>query len=206
MIAGAVNARILTVCTGNICRSPMAASFLQAGLEGLPIVVESAGTGAMDGYPATEQTIDLTLKFGGHDPAAHRSRLLTDDVLGDVDLVFAMSREHRSSVVAQRPSLTRRVFTIREFAALATVTGIDAIVAAALGAGEQPRDRLRAVAEMVSLSRGRIPFADADLDVIDPYRRSQPVYDQAASEIVPAAETVVTTIRAAMTGRIRQNL
>lgn len=181
----------------------MAASFLQAGLAGLPIVVESAGTGAVDGLPATEQAVNLALKFGGHDPTAHRSRLLTDEILDDVDLVFAMSREHRSFVVAQRPSLTRRVFTIREFASLATVTGIDAIVAAAVASGEQPRDRLRAVAETVSSSRGRIPFVDSDLDVIDPYRRGQEVYEQTAAEIVPAADTVVTTVRSAMTGRIR---
>lgn len=184
----------------------MAASFLQAGLAGLPIVVESAGTGAIDGHPATEQTVDLTLKFGGHDPAAHRSRFLTDEILDEVDLVFAMSREHRSTVVSQRPSLTRRVFTLREFAALATVAGIDTIVAAALEAGEQPRDRLRAVAETVTSYRGRIHFADADLDVIDPYRRSQAVYEQTAAEIVPAADIVVTTVRAAITGRIRSRL
>lgn len=196
-------ARILTVCTGNICRSPMAASFLQAGLSGLPIVVESAGTGAIDGLPATEQTVDLALKFGGHDPAAHASRLLTEEILTDVDLVFAMSREHRSFVVAQSPSLTRRVFTIREFASLATAAGIDAIVAATQEAGEDPRGRLRAVAEAVSSARGSIRFLDADLDVIDPYRRGQAVYEQAAAEIVPAADVVVTTIRAAMTGRIR---
>lgn len=184
----------------------MAASFLQAGLAGLPVVVESAGTGAVDGLPATDQTVDLTLKFGGHDPAAHRSRLLTEEILEDVDVVFAMSREHRSSVVAQRPSLTRRVFTIREFASLATVAGIDAIVAAALEAGESPQGRLRAVAEAVSSTRGRVAFADADLDVIDPYRRSQSVYEQTAAEIVPAADTVVTVVRAAMTGRIRRQL
>ncbi|MCC7128594.1 MAG: hypothetical protein IT192_07250, partial [Microbacteriaceae bacterium] len=46
-------ARILTVCTGNICRSPLAEALLAKELKGLPVAVESAGTGAIDGDRAT---------------------------------------------------------------------------------------------------------------------------------------------------------
>ena len=92
--------RILLVCTGNICRSPLAAALLQRalaerGAEG--IEVSSAGTGAWDGAPVSEGAYLVGLEQG-LDLSAHRARLLTRDLAEHSDLILTMARHHRARV------------------------------------------------------------------------------------------------------------
>lgn len=92
--------RILTVCTGNTCRSPLAAAMLKAALvaAGRPdIEVESAGTGAWDGSPASEGTYLIALEHD-LDLSAHRARLLDQDLVAGADLILTMSRPHLGRV------------------------------------------------------------------------------------------------------------
>jgi len=81
--------RVLLVCTGNICRSPLAEALLkraieQRGLEG--VEVESAGTGAWDGAPASEGAYLVGLERG-LDLSGHRARV---DELGGEGRVFVL--------------------------------------------------------------------------------------------------------------------
>ncbi len=88
---------LLIVCTGNICRSPMAETLLRRKLaeHGLGDVhIASAGTGAWDGEPASEGAYLVSLEHG-LDLSAHRARLLTRDLVESAHLIFAMSRHHR---------------------------------------------------------------------------------------------------------------
>jgi protein-tyrosine-phosphatase len=92
--------RVLIVCTGNTCRSPMAAALLDRALTTLgggPVVVESAGTGAWEGAPASEGSYLITLEHG-LDLSAHRARLLTRTAVEEADLVLTMSRTHLARV------------------------------------------------------------------------------------------------------------
>lgn len=92
--------QILVVCTGNTCRSPLAAAILQKGFEreGLvEIEVTSAGTGAWEGAPASEGTYLVGLEHG-LDLSAHRARLLTKKLVEESDLILAMSRPHLARV------------------------------------------------------------------------------------------------------------
>jgi protein-tyrosine-phosphatase len=88
--------KILLVCTGNTCRSPMAEVLLrralaEAGVEG--VEVSSAGTGAFGGEPASEGSYLVALE-NGLDLTAHRARPVTRELLAGTDLVLAMGHSH----------------------------------------------------------------------------------------------------------------
>lgn len=92
--------RVLLVCTGNICRSPLAEAIMRRELEQLgrtDIEVTSAGTGAWDGAPASEGAYLVALEHG-LDLSAHRARLLTRDLVQQADLILTMARHHRARV------------------------------------------------------------------------------------------------------------
>ena len=106
---------VLFVCTGNICRSPLAASLLERALEerGLEVKVTSAGTGAWDGAPASEGAYLVGLERG-LDLSGHRARLLTRELVEGADLILTMARHHRARV--DELGGEGRVFVLGEYA------------------------------------------------------------------------------------------
>jgi protein-tyrosine phosphatase len=168
--------RILTVCTGNVCRSPLAEQVLRARLAPLDVEVSSAGTSALVDAPMTPDAARMAELLGvpPADAAAHRGRWLREEHLRTPDLVLAMTREHRAGVVALAPARTRSTFTVREFARLSAGVDDDGIRAAARAAGADPHARVRATLALLAERRGVVePPAEAtEDDVIDPYRRS----------------------------------
>ncbi len=115
---------VLFVCTGNTCRSPMAAAIAEHVLAGDPDEapgsagggsgagsgwrVRSAGVSASDGAPASPEVRVALAKLGIEAPV-HRSRGLTSSMLHEADVVFAMTREHAERVKAMDPSSARKV-------------------------------------------------------------------------------------------------
>lgn len=87
---------ILFVCTGNTCRSPMAACLMnrllnEQGLTGWQAV--SAGAAAFDGQPASQGALHA-MERRGLSLAAHRSRTVTRHLLEEADLLVCISRRH----------------------------------------------------------------------------------------------------------------
>ena len=91
--------RVLFVCTGNTCRSPLAVIALRAELgdDAASVEVTSAGTVATSGQPASEGSRRVAAA-DGFDLSAHRARPVTAELVRAADFVFVMSRAHRAAV------------------------------------------------------------------------------------------------------------
>jgi protein-tyrosine phosphatase len=196
--------RILMVCTGNICRSPMAERMLLAALakqspggdvSRARISVSSAGTIANEGSAMTREAQRETELYGGDgsDHLAHRLEL------GDIqaaDLILAMSREHRRAVVSIDPRASSKVFTLTEFARLVDAPGILELPAPGERASDDPASKdltaLRSMVTTISESRGYLPppTSDSEFDITDPYGRSARVYSRVGAAIGTATTTL----------------
>lgn len=177
--------RVLAVCTGNICRSPAVERLLQHGLRpDAGIVVGSAGTRAAAGMGIAAPMARLLVERGV-DPAGFASRRLTPDLVRTADLVLALTREHRSAVVAMVPGALRRTVTLREYVRLhATLDHMPAAEQApALVAAELlPR---------VVARRGHVYADPADDDVLDPYGRDAAAYATSMAQLEPAVAALL---------------
>lgn len=197
--------RILTVCTGNICRSPLAEQLLRAGLANVDgVTISSAGTMAMVGEGMPAEARALSDRFGAPDAAAHAARQLDESLIRDADLVLGLAREHRRAVVELVAAATRKTFTLREFAHLAaSVTDADLDESASpFGDGSLRRRLGEAVVAAASLRGVVVPFESPDdADVVDPYRQSSAVYEASAAQIVPAVTATVSLLERAA-GRV----
>lgn len=193
---------ILTVCTGNVCRSPLAEQLLRARLADLAPHVTSAGIRGLTDVAMTAEAQEIAVALGvpAEEASAHRSRFLLEQHLETPDLILTMARDHRRAVAELAPSRLRSTFTVREFARLAGAIDPAELRKAADAAGEAPSLRLRAVAATVASYRGLVPPADdpdGD-DVIDPYRRSWQTYLTSTAQLEPAVRATAETIRLAV--------
>ncbi|MBT2515486.1 low molecular weight phosphatase family protein [Arthrobacter sp. ISL-30] len=186
--------RILTVCTGNICRSPVAERLLQAGLDQAApggFDVRSAGTRAMVGDAIQPLSADIIRTYGGT-PDGFAARQLTPAILRDSDIVLTMAARHRGEVLQLDASLLKRTFTIREFARMLEVLEDRGT--------EGPTSDLAAFwrglpARAASVRHLALTHDSAENDVIDPYRRGPEVYRQMEDELAPAILAVLRFAR-----------
>ena len=108
--------KILLVCTGNTCRSPMAEAIMRHMLEERGVAeidVGSAGTGALEGAPASEGAYLVGLEHG-RDLSAHRARRLGPSLIAEADLILTMSPQHRDRVIDEGGM--GKVFLLGEYA------------------------------------------------------------------------------------------
>ncbi len=173
--------RLLCVCEGNICRSPVAALLLQAAL-GPDVEVASAGTHALVGAPmAPPMAALLGDQELGSD--AFRARQLERHHLRQADLVLTMTREQRGRVATLDPAAVRRTFTLRELARL-----LAAVDRAALPPGTVV-ERLHEAVPVAGAAR-RYVADPRDDDIADPYGRADAAYRRAFEEIADAVRRI----------------
>ena len=162
---------ILTICTANICRSPMMEILLRARLDPRRFEIASAGVRGWDAAPIDSMVV-LELARLGQTATDHRARVLEIHHIEQSDLILTAAREHRASVLAMSPRALRKTFTLRELAALV---------------GSVESGSLEELVAHASRARSTAP---ADVDVVDPYRREPDVHHQVADEIAAAVDIV----------------
>jgi protein-tyrosine phosphatase len=167
---------ILVVCTGNICRSPMAEGFLRRDLErrfGQKAPgVSSAGVGAWDGTEVTDGS-RIAAAERGTDIAGHRARMVTAELVRQADLVLCMAAEHRWAIEELAPDAASRTFTLKELVRLLESSPAN---------GSAPSLRARVADAAETRARG---FAGnpSDEDVADPLGQPLEAYRGVAWEL-----------------------
>ena len=110
--------RIILVCSGNVCRSPMAEGILKSelkkrGWDG--IGVSSAGISALEGMPPVEQAVTVC-RDEDMDISGHRSRPLKKDMIKRADLILVMEKHQREHILNWVPKAKDKVFLLGGFA------------------------------------------------------------------------------------------
>jgi len=191
--------KIVFVCTGNICRSPMAEQMLiqKAEKNKLPIKVFSAGVMAMTGDPMTPQSADAMTKRG-FTPTKHISQDLTPKLLEEADLVLTATLDHRGEIARMLPKASKYSFTIDEFARLTSFLGANPEFQEEFKKNpkETREQYIRRATQEAVLLRGMVPTNLDPKDVIDPYMESSKVYNDVAEHIDNSLEMIVDWLKA----------
>jgi protein arginine phosphatase len=156
--------RLLTVCTGNICRSPMAAALLRRHLDARrcdDVEVVSAGTWAEHGSPASSGAQHV-MRNRGIDISGHRSQPLETHHVDSADLVIVMTSVHVREVLDLEPAADRKIFMIKEFPEL---------------------EPARRDGPLESILGGRRPDPRRSLDVDDPIGLPVMAYERCFREL-----------------------
>jgi protein-tyrosine-phosphatase len=114
----------LTVCTGNICRSPMAEGILKKVLESSgAALASSSGTHAVIGNPASEFSV-IACGESGIDISQHRAKMLTPEMIKANDIILCMERSHVERVLSIDVRANERVFNLADFSGSRRMRGI----------------------------------------------------------------------------------
>ncbi|MCD6317598.1 threonylcarbamoyl-AMP synthase [Candidatus Aerophobetes bacterium] len=109
--------KILFVCTGNTCRSPMAEAFFKKSWPQKPkekIKVKSAGTNAIANSKPSEFATKV-MREKGIDISSHRATPLTPEIVKEYDLILTMEERHRQRVINLFPFIREKVWLLSEF-------------------------------------------------------------------------------------------
>jgi protein-tyrosine phosphatase len=167
-------ARVLMVCTGNICRSPAMHYLAARDWEGAA-EVSSAGTHAETGMDATPEIRRSAAGLGLSFPR-HRPTQLTAGLVTRADLVLVATESHARWIAREMGGLPDHVFGLKQAAELAS--------RADGPAGETAAERLRRAASALRAEQQREPAPLRSLD--DPWARDQGTYDRVMGEIADA--------------------
>ncbi len=146
--------KILFVCTGNTCRSPMAEALFRKRIgEGTEWEADSAGLYAANGSPASTHAIQA-LEELGIDLSGHRSKFLDPELAHQADLIVSMTEGHRFDILQNFPEVGNRVCLIKSFGTGKVPADISDPFGGSLDIYRQTRDEIdRAISDLVLFLR-----------------------------------------------------
>ena len=177
--------RILFVCTGNICRSPMGELLLPRFLPDPAITTDSAGTRGLPQHPIDPNSARV-LAHAQIDTSASRSKRITPQIANDADLILGFEPHHVSEVVALAPRKTQRTFLLTDFANICAYCAQHGLLS-----GTARSQRLLSAAMQASLIRPMLPAPQA---IADPYRKEYADFVLAHNQICAALASIAQAV------------
>ncbi len=194
--------RILVVCTGNLCRSPLAAELLRIRLVSVGAIadVRSAGTEVAPNDRPPKAMVDAGLRVGA-DISWHRAVPITDALVRGADLVLTSTIGHCREVLTHCEEVGDRIFTLVEAADIAAE--VDAADAGVELDFDQWREEMNARRSPAAYWRTR--YREDDIE--DPYGGPPRRYDEVAKETAAVVDRFVKSwVGRAAAGPIAQGL
>jgi len=189
--------RILLVCTGNTCRSPMAEALFRRMAEerGVPAEVKSAGVAALAGQPMSRHAADV-LRAKGIDPSGFRSSEVSAADVAWADMILTMTSHHKRHLLERFPEAVEKTYALKEFASAegetaelvkereALVAELQLKIALGQPIASEERDRLYALER-------KLPSPD----IPDPIGGDRAQYERTAREIETAIAAALERLK-----------
>lgn len=180
--------KVLFVCTGNVCRSPMGELMFPLFFHDDSIVTDSAGVRGLIDNPIDPSSARL-MEQDDIDASAFRSKRLTPQIAMGSDLILCFTEHQRKKIVELAPRSRSRTFLLTDFADLCTYCRENNLIQ-----GDTLEDRLDSVLVNASLVRPMLPPAR---EIDDPYRKDFPAFETAHEQIGEAFANIAAALEPA---------
>ena len=177
--------RVLFICTGNICRSPMGELLFRTYTQGTSLEVGSAGTHSLAGHsidPSSKALLDAV----GIDSSQFRSTQLTQDIADNSDLILCFEPEQRHNIVVIAPTALPYTFTLTDFSNMCAYCAQHNMIT-----GATIQERLQSVIDQSMQIRPMLP---PSATIPDPYRKNFEAFRSAACATNDAIRNILRSI------------